>query len=141
MTTTYKTAKEFYYSNQPKQEFGKQEFGNSVRKYTGSTNQEVWGPLFWFTLHNGAARYPLRASPITKERMKGFILGIPVMVPCNDCSEHAVAFIEGSYHVLDDICSGRMKLFNFFVDFHNRVNNRYNKPLMGYDEAYALYAT
>jgi hypothetical protein len=68
--------------------------------------------------------------------MKGFILGLPVMVPCEECSTHATAFIEGNYDRLDDIVSGRMKLFNFFVDFHNKVNKRYKKKEISYEEAY-----
>lgn len=151
--TNYKTAKEFYYPSSQLsstsvkiQQHKNQETDTSgvnleytILKYVNSANPEVWGPSFWFTLHNGAARYPLNASPITIERMKGFILGLPVMVPCETCKEHATAFIEANYNNLDNICSGRMKLFNFFVDFHNKVNKRYNKPIMGYKDAYALY--
>ena len=27
-------------------------------EYANSGNPEVWGPAFWFSLHNGALRYP-----------------------------------------------------------------------------------
>jgi hypothetical protein len=111
----------------------------STFKYASSSNPEVWGPAFWFTLHNGAVNYPLQASPITSERMKNYILGMPVMIPCETCKEHATSHIEANYNKLDDICSGRMKLFNFFVDFHNLVNKRYGKPIMSYEDAYKLY--
>jgi len=158
----YKTAKEFYYPssnhssrisntsviiNQKRETELETELETgvnvslewSVKKYKNSGNPEVWGSAFWFTLHNGAIRYPMRASPIIKERMKGFVLGFPFMIPCLECKEHAVAYIEGNFDKLDDVCSGRMKLFNFFVDLHNDVNKRYNKPIMGYEEAYDLY--
>lgn len=141
----YKTAKDFYYPvSEEKQKVRKETNRDvslewSVKKYESSANPEVWGPAFWFSLHNGAARYPLKASPITKERMKGFILGLPVMIPCLECKEHTMAYVEGNFDRLDDVCSGRVKLFNFFVDLHNKVNERYNKPIMGYEEAYALY--
>ena len=39
-------------------------------QYANSSDPNVWGPAFWFTLHNGAARYPIKASPICKESMK-----------------------------------------------------------------------
>ena len=35
-----------------------------------SGNPEVWGPAFWFSLHNGAIKYPENPSPLWKERMK-----------------------------------------------------------------------
>ena len=121
----YKTAKDFYYMvADKKQDTHKENSANvslkwNVKKYESSDNPDVWGPAMWFSLHNGAVRYPVEASPIVKERMKGFILGLPVMIPCHDCKEHTSAYIEGNFNNLDDICSGRVKLFNFFVDLHN----------------------
>lgn len=99
----------------------------------------IFGPPLWFSLHNAAAHYPDNPSPITKDRMKHIILGIPVLTPCSNCSEHASAYIESHYDDLDKICSGRDPLFKFFVDFHNYVNKRYNKPIMSYEDAYKLY--
>ena len=91
-------------------------------------NPEVWGPAFWFSLHNGAVQYPKNAAPIWRKRMKSFIKGIPVMVPCSKCSEHASAYIESlSDEKLNDIVKNRDKLFKFFVDFHNFVNKRIGK--------------
>ena len=106
---------------------------------SNTSNPDIWGPAFWFTIHNGASKYPINASPIVVERMKAFILGMPVMIPCETCKEHATSHIENNYNNLDQICSSREKLFNFFVDFHNFVNKRYNKPLMSYDDAKKLY--
>lgn len=105
------------------------------------SDPNVWGPAFWFTLHNGAVKYPDNASDICKERMKNFILGMPVMIPCEVCADHATAHIESNYHRLDEIVSTRTNLFNFFVDFHNYVNKRYNKPIMSYEDAYKLYTS
>lgn len=108
-------------------------------KEPNTGDPHIWGPSFWFTLHNGAVRYPIKASSICAEMMKGFILGMPVMIPCEKCQDHATAHIEANWHRLDEIVSGRDKLFNFFVDFHNRVNRRYNKPEMSYQDAYKIY--
>lgn len=109
-------------------------------RYVNSANPEVWGPAFWFSLHNGALRYPIQASPTWKERMKHFILGIPVMVPCEKCSDHATAHLEANYYRLDEIVSTRSKLFEFFWEFHNFVNERLNKPKMSLDDAYKMYS-
>lgn len=109
-------------------------------RYVNSANPEVWGPAFWFSLHNGALRYPIQASPTWKERMKHFILGIPVMVPCEKCSDHATAHLEANYYRMDEIVSSRNKLFEFFWEFHNFVNERLNKPKMSLDNAYKMYS-
>lgn len=106
---------------------------------SNTSDPQIWGPSFWFSLHNGSVRYPIKASNIVAERMKNFILGIPYILPCFECSEHARAHIMNNYANLDDITSGREKLFNFFVDFHNYVNKRYNKKIMSYEDAKKKY--
>lgn len=108
-------------------------------EYANPADPEVWGSQFWFSLHNGAERYPERASPIWAEYMRGFIMGIPVMLPCETCADHARTHIEQNLERMDTIVSGREPLAKFFVDFHNRVNKRYNKPVLEYKEARALY--
>lgn len=110
----------------------------TVDHYSTSSPQ-IFGPPLWFSLHNASAHYPINPSPITSERMKNIIIGIPVLLPCKNCSEHATAYIEKNFDRLDDICSTRDKLFKFFVDFHNYVNVRYNKPVMSYEDAYKMY--
>lgn len=104
------------------------------------SDPKIWGPSFWFTLHNGANNYPKEASKIVIEKMKGFIIGLPYMIVCKECSTHAQEHIESKMNELDKICSGRTSLFNFFVDFHNYVNKRYNKPLLSYEEAEKIYS-
>ena len=106
---------------------------------SNNKNPSVWGPHFWFSLHFGALNYPSLANPSTIERMKNLIIGIPCMLPCDTCRDHAISFIEENKDFLDYICSSRDNLFKFFVDFHNYVNKRQNKPLMSYDDAYKLY--
>ena len=59
------------------------------------------------------------------------------MIPCLSCREHATSFIDSSN--LDDVTSSKTKLFNFFVDMHNFVNKRLNKPIMSHEDAYKLY--
>jgi len=107
--------------------------------YTNMSDPKVWGPSLWFTIHNGARNYPVSASPFAINRMKGFIMGIPMMLPCEICKIHAANHINKNRNKLDEICSGRDILFKFFVDFHNMVNKRYNKPVMSYEDAYDLY--
>ena len=106
---------------------------------TTTSDPTVWGPSFWFMLHNGASKYPVEASNLRKERMKGFILGIPTMVPCEGCISHAIPYLEAAKPHLDNIVKGRDNLFKFFVDFHNNVNKRLHKKQYSYDEVYQMY--
>ena len=99
---------------------------------------EVFGPAMWFTLHNGAAHLPDVISPISLSRIKASIDGIPEIVPCTECSEHARAFIEKNRQRINNMKSGD-DIFKFYVDFHNYVNEKLKKPLMSYEAAYAIY--
>lgn len=110
-----------------------------TKNYSNLSDPKVWGPAFWFTLHTGAAKYPKIASPIIADKMKSYIIGIPTMLPCVVCQTHATNHIEKNKCKLDEICSGREKLFKFFVEFHNIVNKRYNKPIISVEDAYKMY--
>jgi hypothetical protein len=107
---------------------------------SGASNPKVWGPPYWYSLHNSAAHYPINASPLVKQRMKGRILAIPYEISCRTCQPHASAYIETlSDDKLDAIVSGRDNLFRFYVDFHNSVNQRLGKPIWSYEKAKSFY--
>lgn len=103
------------------------------------SNPMYFGKSFWFTLHNSSISYPEVASPLFVERAKYFVLGIPVMLPCQNCRDHATSYIEYYKDKLDIICNGRKNFFEFFVDFHNYVNARQGKKIFTYQEAYEMY--
>jgi len=109
------------------------------KKHDNTSHPDVFGPAFWFTLHNGSSRYPIKASPFQAEKMKGFIRGIPVMLPCDKCTEHAQTYIEENEKNLDDIVSGRESLFRFFWEFHNVVNKRNGKLEISLEDAKKMY--
>ena len=102
-------------------------------------NPLYWGPRYWFTLHNGANNYPLKPTIDQQEMMKGYIMGIPVTLPCAKCQKHAEEFIGQNFTSLNNICSSRQSLFNFFVDMHNNVNKINGKPILTYQQAMELY--
>lgn len=99
----------------------------------------VWGPAFWFAMHSMAVSYPERPSPMCRENAKKFMTSLPYMLPCEGCFEHARAYIEKHEADMDLICSSRVRFFKFFVDMHNMVNERYNKPRMTVEDAWRLY--
>ena len=104
-----------------------------------SSSPDIFGPPVWFALHNGAAHLPKEISPISMSRIKSFIDGIPdMLVACANCSEHARAYIEGKKQVINNLKTGD-DVFKYYVDFHNFVNERFGKPIMGYETARKLY--
>lgn len=109
------------------------------KEENSTSNPASWGPAFWFSLHNGASKYPSVASPLCKENTKNFILGIPYFIPCDDCAAHARNYILEKEPHLMQICSGRESLFSFFVDMHNYVNKRYQKPELSIQQAKEQY--
>jgi len=105
--------------------------------YTCLTSPQVWGPPLWFSLHVSSANYPVNPSEITKKNTKARILALPFELPCVECRLHANNFISSKN--LDDIVSSKNKLFAFYVEFHNKVNERQNKPLVSLEEAKKMY--
>jgi FAD-linked sulfhydryl oxidase len=111
-----------------------------TEKVMSTSNPKVWGPAFWLSLHLSAAHYPENPSAIVRDRMKQRIMAIPYEVPCSTCRPHASAFIESNRDKLDTVVSNKHELGKFYVDFHNKVNKRYNKPEWTYEKAYAVYS-
>lgn len=113
----------------------------NTKEYANTSDPNTWGPAFWYTLHNGAAKYPKKASEIHKKLMKNFILGIPIMLPCQACKMHAFEYIQKAEldGILDNVVSTKIELFKWFVDFHNDVNIRYNKKQISYQQAWDKY--
>ena len=107
------------------------EFVLSQRCVMNCSSSAMWS--------SGSLNFPENASKIVADKMKGFILGIPYMLPCDSCSEHARAYIQTNYDNLDEICLGRKTLVNFFYNFHNFVNKRLGKPQLSFEEAMNLY--
>jgi hypothetical protein len=148
-TPRYKTAEYFSSNSMPKKqnvqnvqnkEQNDPDLNISWEEYTSENTSEpkVWGPALWLVLHTCAAHYPLNgANNIAKDKIKGFIMGLPYFLPCADCGNHANAFILS--HDLDEALVNRKTLFEFFVEFHNKVNKRHHKPLMRSDDAYDMY--
>lgn len=106
----------------------------------GGTDPKIWGPKQWYSLHNGAAQYPLNPTSIVRDRMKGFILGLPYTLPCQTCFQHAITYIESKAGELDLIVSSRQNLFKFWVDFHNTVNKRLGKPIISLEDAWKKFS-
>ena len=115
----------------------------TVRKtrsnYKNTRDPHLWGPALWLFLHISSVNY----EPSTKEqiiRCIEFVRNLPYMLPCYTCSEHAKKYVSDHEEKLPVVCSSKKGLFEFYVDFHNYVNNREGKRLFSYEEAWNMYS-
>ena len=97
----------------------------------------IWGPYYWNTFHFMAASYDNNPNQSVKAAMKTFLQSIPLFLPCKECQDNALVFIKSKD--LDVAVSSRKELFEFFFEFHNRVNYRLKKPLMTIEDALKKY--
>lgn len=102
--------------------------------------KSLWGRPLWFTLHYGALNYPDEPDSSMRNMMVGYIQGLPIMIPCDICKNHAYEYISNCTTTkLWDVTENKRTLFRFFWEFHNDVNARVGKPTMSLQEAYNLY--
>jgi len=100
---------------------------------------DTWGPLLWFNLHNGAAKYPLNPTNIVRSKVIHFVEGLPYLIPCEDCAEHAKEYISENKIKLKKGTESRDGLFEFFYNFHDAVNKRLGKESISLEEAKKFY--
>lgn len=93
-------------------------------------NPAVWGESLWFLFHIGSLVANKEITEQETIKYWNFIEGIPLMLPCKMCAGHAQLFIDSRRTSWKKICETRETLIEFFVDFHNYVNARQNKPLI-----------
>lgn len=102
--------------------------------------KSVWGRPLWFTLHYGALNYPENPDASMRNMMVGYIKGLPIMIPCDICKNHAYEYINKcSTTKLWDATESKESLFKFFWEFHNDVNFKTNKPRISLEKAYNIY--
>ncbi len=99
----------------------------------------VWGPIYWFNLHNSSNYYPINPSQKLKDITKNRILSIPYELPCHKCKIHSLEYINSRASELDTIVDSKDNLFKFYVDFHNKVNFSNGKRIISYEEAMNIW--
>lgn len=96
-----------------------------------SSRPSVWGPKFWYILHNSSVFYPNNPTRLAMIRMIQFLKSVPYLLPCSDCRNHAIDYINHlSNETMLEKVSSQKKLIQFLVDFHNHVNIRTNKQIV-----------
>lgn len=93
-------------------------------QYKNIRDPRVWGSAMWFSLFCGSCSADEKISRCDRAKYWKFIEGLPIMLPCLKCREHAKVFIDKHRAKKEEICSTRQNLIKFFVEFHNSVSKR-----------------
>jgi hypothetical protein len=93
---------------------------------------QVWGPLFWMTMHIIALGYPSEPSYTDKKAAKDFYESLANLIPCPMCRDHYKEHLK-NYPLMPNLDS-RSDLFKWTIDLHNAVNVSLNKPTWTQDE-------
>ena len=101
----------------------------------------MWGPLLWKTMHSfgrvlkGVKDGPLRET-LTRETSNLFDLLIR-SIPCPSCRNHAVQYKMS--HTFANANTKSDSFEEWAYNFHNEVNRRIQKIMIGREQANKLY--
>ena len=73
--------------------------------------------------------YPDSPTNENKMHMKNFILSIPTLLPCDGCKIFSKSYIYSVPERVDNAILSRNNLVEFFITFHNAVNEKLGKKL------------
>ena len=91
---------------------------------------EKWGPYYWGALHLAALGCP------DAQVLRTFIECYKTVLPCISCRAHFTQVLDEN-PVPDS--PDPLAIFKWSVDIHNIVNERLGKPIVDYNDAYAIW--
>jgi hypothetical protein len=98
---------------------------------------EVWGPLFWHTIHIVALGYPENPSYAHKKAAKEFFDSLAFLIPCDVCRKHYVQ--NTAIKPVTQYLDRRQDLLKWTIDLHNTVNASLQKPIFSEAEVIHYY--
>jgi hypothetical protein len=98
---------------------------------------EVWGPLFWHTIHIVALGYPENPSYAHKKAAKEFFDSLAFLIPCDVCRKHYVQ--NTAIKPVTQYLDRRQDLLKWTIDLHNTVNASLHKPIFSEAEVIQYY--
>jgi hypothetical protein len=102
-------------------------FSSNHCKKVYTFDPRAWGPYKWIFLHMMAENYSIEPEQYEKEAMITYLKIIPDTLPCKECGKHFRNFTNNYCLSLEEICSSRKNLVEFFKDAHNNVNKMLGK--------------
>ena len=98
---------------------------------------EIWGPMFWSTLHIVSLAYPEEPTYSEKRAAKEFFNSLVYLLPCPVCRNHFREVLQGS--PVDSWLDNRKSLVEWVWSTHNQVNVRLGKGEITMIEFYRRY--
>jgi len=94
-------------------------------------NPEIWGPKAWFFLDSAILSYPDNPTDNIKNSYKTFIISLKDILPCTNCREHFIKYINTN-PLTDKILSSRIRIQEWILNLHNNINKFNNKDIITY---------
>jgi hypothetical protein len=98
---------------------------------------EVWGPIFWHTIHITALGYSPNPTYGHKKAAKEFYESLAFLIPCPVCRQHYETHLQKN--PLTPHLDRRDDLFRWTVNLHNAVNETLGKPRLLESEVIYYY--
>lgn len=86
---------------------------------------QIWGPIFWATLHIASLGYSDNPTERQKNHMKVFYESMMDVLPCPVCRKHYEINLEEM--PVTDALNSRTDLIKWVFDMHNRINVQLGK--------------
>ena len=99
-------------------------------------SKQMWGNSTWYIFHTLAEKLKPECDSEIQTILYHF-KQVSFNLPCMDCAKHATDMMQNAK--LDKVKT-RDDLKQFFLEFHNIVNKKLNKPIFSRDECDKLYA-
>jgi len=98
---------------------------------------EIWGPMFWSTLHIVSLAYPDEPTYAEKRAAKEFFNALAHLLPCPVCRDHFRQVLQGL--PIDSWLDKKGTLVEWVWMAHNQVNKRLEKPEISLADFYKSY--
>lgn len=93
---------------------------------------QIWGPIFWSTLHIVSLAYSDKPTERQKNNVKAFYESMIDVLPCPICRVHYEENLKAM--PVEPALEGRMKLIMWVFDMHNKINSQLGKREITFDE-------
>lgn len=93
---------------------------------------DVWGPIFWHTIHIVTLAYPQNPTEADKAGARKFFESLQTVLPCPLCRQHYAQKLLDS--PVDAALGSRGDLILWAFELHNSVNTMLGKPTITVDQ-------
>ena len=98
---------------------------------------EIWGPIFWSTLHITSLAYPDAPNYAEKRAAKEFFNALAHLLPCPVCRTHFRDILQSA--PIDSSLDDRASLVDWVWKAHNAVNKKLGKAEITLAQFYERY--